>query len=48
MAEWLPGYAEHIDSGSFPAEVSALETDVRAMAHLIEESEAVGVNGTLL
>ncbi|MEV0202008.1 NAD(P)-binding domain-containing protein [Nonomuraea sp. NPDC050691] len=47
VAEWLPGYAEQIDSGSFPAEVSALETDARAMSHLIEESEAVGVNAEL-
>ncbi|GAA3092536.1 NAD(P)-dependent oxidoreductase [Streptomyces rectiviolaceus] len=47
VAEWLPGYAEQIDSGSYPAEVSALETDARAMAHLIEESEAVGVNAEL-
>ncbi|MEV0176088.1 NAD(P)-binding domain-containing protein [Streptomyces sp. NPDC050803] len=47
VAAWLPGYAEQIDSGSFPAEVSALETDARAMAHLIEESEAVGVNAEL-
>ncbi|MFD4140940.1 NAD(P)-dependent oxidoreductase [Streptomyces sp. NPDC058572] len=47
VAEWLPGYAEQIDSGSFPAEVSALETEVRSMAHLIEESEAVGVNAEL-
>jgi 3-hydroxyisobutyrate dehydrogenase-like beta-hydroxyacid dehydrogenase len=47
VAEWLPGYAEQIDSGSFPAEVSALETEARAMAHLIEESEAVGVNAEL-
>ncbi|MEU6919033.1 NAD(P)-dependent oxidoreductase [Streptomyces olindensis] len=47
VAEWLPGYAEQIDSGSFPAEVSALETDARAMAHLVEESEAVGVNAEL-
>lgn len=47
VATWLPGYAEQIDSGSFPAEVSALETDARAMAHLIEESEAVGVNAEL-
>ncbi|MEV0591757.1 NAD(P)-dependent oxidoreductase [Nonomuraea cavernae] len=47
VAEWLPGYAEQIDSGSFPAEVSTLETDVRAMAHLVEESEAVGVNAEL-
>ncbi|GGV24982.1 3-hydroxyisobutyrate dehydrogenase [Streptomyces longisporoflavus] len=47
VAEWLPGYAEQIDRGAFPAEVSALETDVQAMAHLIEESEAVGVNAEL-
>lgn len=47
VAEWLPGYAEQIDNGSFPAEVSALETDARAMAHLVEESEAVGVNAEL-
>ncbi|MGN9790045.1 NAD(P)-dependent oxidoreductase [Streptomyces sp. OZ13] len=47
VAEWLPGYAEQIDRGSFPAEVSALETDARAMEHLIGESEAVGVNAEL-
>ncbi|WP_406058002.1 NAD(P)-binding domain-containing protein [Streptomyces sp. NBC_01077] len=47
VAEWLPGYAEQIDSGSFPAEVSALETDARAMEHLIGESEALGVNAEL-
>ncbi|MEV6757521.1 NAD(P)-binding domain-containing protein [Streptomyces sp. NPDC051214] len=47
VAEWLPGYAEQIDNGSFPAEASALETDARAMTHLIEESEAVGVNAEL-
>lgn len=47
VAEWLPGCAEQIDKGSFPAEVSALETDARVMAHLIEESEAGGVNAEL-
>ncbi|MEU6821570.1 NAD(P)-binding domain-containing protein [Streptomyces atriruber] len=47
VAEWLPGYAEQIDRGSFPAEVSALETDARAMAHMVEESEAAGVNAEL-
>ncbi|MFE7644767.1 NAD(P)-dependent oxidoreductase [Streptomyces phaeoluteigriseus] len=47
VAEWLPGYAEQIDNNSFPAEVSALATDARAMAHLIKESEAVGVNAEL-
>lgn len=47
VAEWLPGYAEQIDAGSFPAEVSALEIDARAMGHLIQESEALGVNAEL-
>ncbi|MEU7576235.1 NAD(P)-binding domain-containing protein [Streptomyces sp. NPDC041068] len=47
VAEWLPGHAESIDSGSFPADVASLDTHVRSMAHLIEESEAVGVNAEL-
>ncbi|MFI2613289.1 NAD(P)-dependent oxidoreductase [Streptomyces sp. NPDC018584] len=47
VADWLPGYAEQVDKGSFPAEVAALETDARSMAHLIEESEAAGVNAEL-
>ncbi|TMR34950.1 NAD(P)-dependent oxidoreductase [Actinomadura geliboluensis] len=47
VAGWLPGYAEQVDAGSFPAEVSALETDAAAMTHLIKESEAAGVNAEL-
>jgi 3-hydroxyisobutyrate dehydrogenase-like beta-hydroxyacid dehydrogenase len=47
VAGWLPGYAQQIDRGSFPADVSVLETDARAMAHVIDESEAVGVNAEL-
>ncbi|MFB4289942.1 NAD(P)-dependent oxidoreductase [Nonomuraea sp. ATR24] len=47
VAGWLPGYADQVDAGSYPADVSALETDVRAMAHLVEESEAVGINAEL-
>ncbi|MFH8607813.1 NAD(P)-dependent oxidoreductase [Streptomyces sp. NPDC018029] len=47
VAEWLPGYAGQIDAGAFPAEVSALETDARAMAHMVEESEAAGVDAEL-
>ncbi|WP_327235493.1 NAD(P)-binding domain-containing protein [Streptomyces sp. NBC_01317] len=47
VADWLPGYAEQVDAGSFPAEVSALETDVRAMTHLIEACETAGVNAEL-
>lgn len=47
VAEWLPGQAELIDRGSFPAEVSTLQNDVQVMAHLIEESEAAGINAEL-
>ncbi|MEV0245337.1 NAD(P)-binding domain-containing protein [Nocardia sp. NPDC050712] len=47
VADWLPGYAEQVDRGAFPAEVSALETDARAMAHLVAESEALGVDAEL-
>ncbi|MEV6216988.1 NAD(P)-binding domain-containing protein [Nocardia sp. NPDC051833] len=47
VATWLPGYAAQVDSGAFPAEVAALETDARSMAHLIEECEALGVNAEL-
>ncbi|MFI1828640.1 NAD(P)-dependent oxidoreductase [Streptomyces sp. NPDC020412] len=47
VAAWLPGEAEQIDSNSFPADVASLETHVRSMVHLIEESEAVGVNAEL-
>ncbi|WP_435971796.1 NAD(P)-dependent oxidoreductase [Streptomyces sp. Qhu_M48] len=47
VADWLPGYAEQVDRGAFPAEVATLETDARAMTHLIEESEALGVNAEL-
>ncbi|WP_327351875.1 NAD(P)-dependent oxidoreductase [Streptomyces sp. NBC_01304] len=47
VAEWLPGHAEEIDSRSFAAEVAALDTHARSIDHLIEESEAVGVNAEL-
>ncbi|MEV7195934.1 NAD(P)-binding domain-containing protein [Streptomyces sp. NPDC093510] len=47
VAEWLPGQAEQIDKGSFPAEESSLETHARAMAHMVQESEAAGVNAEL-
>ncbi|MEV6768877.1 NAD(P)-binding domain-containing protein [Nocardia sp. NPDC051030] len=47
VAEWLPGYATQIDNDSFPAEVSTLETDAHTMTHLIEESEAAGINTEL-
>lgn len=47
VATWLPGYADQIDNGSFPASVSTLATDARAMGHLVEESETLGVSAEL-
>ncbi|KAF0845112.1 NAD(P)-dependent oxidoreductase [Nocardia caishijiensis] len=47
VATWLPGYAEQIDNGAYPAEVAALSTDAASMTHLIEECEALGVNAEL-
>lgn len=47
VAGWLPGQAQQIDDGAFPAEVSTLENDVQTMVHLVEESEAAGINAEL-
>lgn len=46
-AEWLAGYAEQIDGDSYPADDATLDTHVGSMDHLIEESEALGVNAEL-
>lgn len=46
-ADWLTGYATQVDSGSYPADGSTLDTHVGGMAHLIKESEALGVNAEL-
>ena len=37
VAEWLPDYAAQVDDGSFATAACAIETDARAMAHLINE-----------
>ncbi|MEN8652086.1 NAD(P)-binding domain-containing protein [Streptomyces sp. 21So2-11] len=47
VAQWLPGYAEQLDSGSYPADDATLDTHTASMSHLIEESEAQGVNAEL-
>ncbi|MEO3851668.1 NAD(P)-binding domain-containing protein [Streptomyces sp. B8F3] len=41
---WLPGYAKQIDSGTFPADDATLDVHRAAMAHLVQESESLGVN----
>lgn len=46
VAGWLGGYAEQIDSGAYPGDDAALDTHVAAMGHLIDESEAVGLDAS--
>ncbi|WP_069164777.1 NAD(P)-dependent oxidoreductase [Nocardia altamirensis] len=47
MSGWLTATAAQIDAGAYPAEDSTLDVHLAAMAHLVEESEAVGVNAEL-
>ncbi|PRX51488.1 3-hydroxyisobutyrate dehydrogenase-like beta-hydroxyacid dehydrogenase [Prauserella shujinwangii] len=44
---WLPDYARQVDDGAYPALDSTLDTHVAAMAHLIGESESLGVDPAL-
>ncbi|MFI0374262.1 NAD(P)-dependent oxidoreductase [Actinomadura sp. 1N219] len=44
VAGWLPGYAQQIDDGAYPALDSTIDTHVGAMEHLVQESESLGVN----
>ncbi len=41
---WLTGYAKQIDTGVFPADDATLDVHRVAMAHLVRESESLGVN----
>jgi 3-hydroxyisobutyrate dehydrogenase-like beta-hydroxyacid dehydrogenase len=47
VCQWLPGYAAQIDSGEYPADDASLDTHAASMAHLIDESRALGVNDEL-
>ncbi|WP_207936932.1 NAD(P)-binding domain-containing protein [Actinomadura sp. KC216] len=47
VAGWLPGYAQQIDDGAYPALDSTIDTHVGAMEHLVQESESLGVNAEL-
>ncbi|MEV6071119.1 NAD(P)-binding domain-containing protein [Nocardia sp. NPDC052001] len=47
VAEWLPGYAAQIDQGDYSVTVAPLETEARAMEHMVQESELLGVNTEL-
>ncbi|MEU0195802.1 NAD(P)-binding domain-containing protein [Streptomyces afghaniensis] len=47
VAGWLPEYARQADDGIYPADDGTLDTHLAAMAHVIEESESLGVNAQL-
>ncbi|WBB63125.1 NAD(P)-binding domain-containing protein [Streptomyces sp. WMMC500] len=44
VVDWLPGYAKQVDTGTFPADDATLDVHRAAMAHLVQESESLGVN----
>jgi 3-hydroxyisobutyrate dehydrogenase-like beta-hydroxyacid dehydrogenase len=47
VAGWVPGYADQIDSGKYPAVDSTIDTHLAAMEHLIHESESLGIHAEL-
>ncbi|GAB2960792.1 NAD(P)-dependent oxidoreductase [Saccharothrix stipae] len=47
VAGWLPGYARQVDSGTYPADDGTIDIHLVAMAHVVEESESLGVNAEL-
>lgn len=47
VAGWLPDYARQADNGSYPADDGTIDTHLAAMAHVVEESESLGVNTEL-
>jgi 3-hydroxyisobutyrate dehydrogenase-like beta-hydroxyacid dehydrogenase len=47
VAGWLPGYARQADDGTYPADDGTIDTHLAAMTHVVEESEALGVNAEL-
>ncbi|MFD1146448.1 NAD(P)-dependent oxidoreductase [Saccharothrix hoggarensis] len=47
VAGWLPGYARQVEEGVYPADDGTVDTHLSVMAHVIEESESLGVNADL-
>ena len=47
VTDWLSGYAQQIDDGTYPADDATIDTHLAAMAHLVHESESLGVNAEL-
>ncbi|MFI6391032.1 NAD(P)-dependent oxidoreductase [Nonomuraea sp. NPDC050547] len=47
VAGWLEGYARQIDDGVYPALDATIDTQRAAMAHIVHESESLGVSAEL-
>ncbi|MGW0957520.1 NAD(P)-dependent oxidoreductase [Streptomyces gelaticus] len=47
VADWVPGYAQQIDDGTYPATESTVNTNLTGMKHLLHESQAADVNAEL-
>lgn len=47
MAGWVADLAQQIDDGTYPADDATIDTHLATMAHLVHESETLGVNAEL-
>ncbi|WP_067827905.1 NAD(P)-dependent oxidoreductase [Actinomadura kijaniata] len=47
IVDWMSGYARQIDDGAYTALDATIEIQLDAMAHLVHESESVGVSADL-
>jgi 3-hydroxyisobutyrate dehydrogenase-like beta-hydroxyacid dehydrogenase len=47
IADWVPPMAREIADGAYPADDSTMDTHLAAMAHLVHESESLGVSADL-
>ncbi|QBI21978.1 NAD(P)-dependent oxidoreductase [Egibacter rhizosphaerae] len=44
VVDWLPGIAEQVDTGRYPAVDASLDIHVAAMGHLLDENESLGID----
>jgi 3-hydroxyisobutyrate dehydrogenase-like beta-hydroxyacid dehydrogenase len=44
VAGWVGGFAEQVDVGAYPADNATIDIHAGAMAHLVDEAEALGVD----
>ncbi|MBO1414729.1 NAD(P)-dependent oxidoreductase [Streptomyces sp. FH025] len=47
VADWVPGHAQQIDDGAYPATESTVDTNLAGMKHLLHESRAADVDAEL-